>query len=152
MIHYQLRCGCGHEFDGWFASSESFDRQAKRRLLNCPRCGGDDVDRALMAPRIAKAVVAETAPAQPPAKATQSTAVAGRMPDELRATLASLRREVEARCDFVGDEFAAEARRIHHGEAPARGIYGAATEAESEALADEGIAFAKIPWVPLADS
>jgi hypothetical protein len=150
MIHYQLRCACTHEFDGWFANSASFERQVKRRLLNCPRCGGTDVARALMAPRIGKGNPEEPRH-QPPAKKPRTAAVAGRMPDELRALLSGLRREVETHCDYVGQEFAAEARRIHNGDAPSRGIYGEATEAESEALAEEGIEFAQIPWVPPVD-
>lgn len=150
MIHYALRCACGHEFDGWFKSSASFDRQASRRLLECPRCGGAGVERALMAPRIG----GRKRPAEPPPAATPAepaTAIAGKMPDQVRALLAKLRQEVEARCDYVGDGFAAEARRIHEGEVPARGIYGEASEAEAEALAEDGIDIARIPWVPRAD-
>ena len=49
-------------------------------------------------------------------------------------------------------DFAEEARRIHHGEAQARGIYGESTPEEAESLADEGINIAQIPWVPRTDS
>lgn len=165
MIHYQLRCETGHEFDGWFKSSASFERQAQRGLLECPDCGARQVSRALMAPRIrgrsaAPPVeqTAEAANAPPlaspaaPVPAPPPTAVAGRMPDGLRAMFARMRREVEARCDYVGPDFATEARRIHDGEAPSRGIYGEASEAEAEALADDGIGVSRIPWVPRADS
>ena len=54
MIHYQLRCGQSHGFDGWFKDSASFEKQAKRGLIECPECGGTDVERALMAPAVAK--------------------------------------------------------------------------------------------------
>lgn len=74
------------------------------------------------------------------------------MPDELRAKLARLRAEIEQRCEDVGTGFADEARRIHNGQADARGIYGETTPAQAEALADEGIEIARIPWVPLADA
>jgi hypothetical protein len=74
------------------------------------------------------------------------------MPDQVRAALLKLRAEVEKNCDYVGPEFANEARRIHNGEAPARGIYGESTEAEVEALEDDGIGVAQIPWLPRADS
>jgi hypothetical protein len=73
------------------------------------------------------------------------------MPDHVRAMLQRLRAEVEKTCDYVGREFAEEARRIHRGESSRRGIYGEATPAEAEALADEGIDVARIPWVPRAD-
>ena len=54
MIHYQLQCGQSHGFDGWFKDSASFEKQAKRGLIECPECGGTDVERALMAPAVAK--------------------------------------------------------------------------------------------------
>ena len=79
-------------------------------------------------------------------------AVAGeRMPDQLRALLQRMRAEVERNCDYVGPDFAAEARRIHNGESEARGIYGEATDAEAEALDADGVQVARIPWVPRAD-
>jgi hypothetical protein len=79
-------------------------------------------------------------------------AVAGEgVPDHVRAMLQRLRAQVERDCDYVGAEFADEARRIHKGESDARGIYGETSPDEAEALAEEGIEVAKIPWVPRAD-
>jgi hypothetical protein len=77
--------------------------------------------------------------------------LAGNLPDGLRAMLQRMRAEVEKRCDYVGNTFADEARRIHTGEAAARGIYGETTPEEAERLADDGIEIARIPWVPRAD-
>jgi hypothetical protein len=76
---------------------------------------------------------------------------AGPMPAQLIAMLQRLRVEVEKSCDYVGKDFAEEARKIHNGEAEARGIYGEATDAEAEALAEDGIEVARLPWVPPAD-
>ncbi len=147
MIHYQLQCSHAHGFDGWFPSSASFEAQAKRGLLECPACGDTKVDRALMAPAVPKKGNAK-AVAVPPAKdLTPAT-----LPAEARALLQRLRAEVEAKCEHVGDRFAEEARAIHKGETPARGIYGETTPEQAEALADEGIEVARIPWVPLADA
>ena len=70
----------------------------------------------------------------------------------LRTALAALRRKVETDCDYVGDRFAEEARRIHYGETDARGIYGDATGEEADALVEEGIEFGRIPWMPRLDS
>lgn len=155
MIHYQLRCAAEHEFDGWFSSSASFDAQASRGLVECPTCGSGKVERALMAPAVPKKgrpLRRKRKPEQPGPKAEVPMAVAGEgVPDHVRAMLQKLRSEVERNCDYVGDEFAEEARRIHNGEADARGIYGEATPDEAEALAEEGIEVAKIPWVPRAD-
>ncbi len=157
MIHYQLRCASGHEFDGWFRSSDAFESQAAEKLLSCPRCADTQVIRAMMAPRISKAAVAPVAaaPTETVADAAQTPPgreVAVTMPDSMRAALSRMRREIEERCDYVGRDFAAEARRIHDGESPTRGIYGEASPAEAEALAEDGIAIARIPWVPRADS
>jgi hypothetical protein len=161
MIHYALRCGDGHEFDGWFNSSASFDNQAEHGLLDCPVCADTRVSRALMAPRLGARIrpapeqAAETAPkeapeqtALPPAEPREIAV----MPDQMRAVLQRLRTEVEKRCDYVGDQFADEARRIHRGVTPERPIYGEATPEEAEALAEDGIGVAQLPWVPRADS
>jgi hypothetical protein len=156
MIHYQVRCSHDHEFDGWFKDSAAFDKQTKRGLVECPVCGDTRVERALMAPAVpkkrAKPIAVAPAPEAPPAEAPPVPAVAGgRMPAHLRAMLQHLRSEVERNCDYVGPQFANEARKIHNGESEPRGIYGEATPEESEALADDGIEVGKIPWVPLAD-
>ena len=172
MIHYQLRCTTAaepHEFDGWFKDSAAFDRQARAGLVECPACGGTKVDRALMAPAIPKKgrpvrnapvsngpAEAEAPAAPPPVPAPSPAhtvpAAAGPMPAQLRALLSRMRAEVEQHCDYVGPGFAEEARKIHHGESEARGIYGETTDAEAEALQEEGIEFARLPWVPPSDA
>lgn len=164
MIHYQLRCADSHEFDGWFKDSGNFERQAKRGLIACPVCANTRVDRALMAPRLHKkgrggepVIAHETrhetqveVTAPPPPALPQ--AAGGVLPDQVRAVLHKLRAEVEKNCDYVGTEFATEARKIHAGQAAPRGIYGETTPDEAEALADDGIDVASIPWLPRADS
>ncbi len=160
MIHYQLRCGKGHGFDGWFRDSTSFEQQAAAGLASCPACGSADVKRALMAPALGKkgrkppvqVEASAPAPQTAPTPTAESPPMAGgALPDGMRAMLQRMRAEVEKRCDYVGNEFAAEARRIHTGESEKRGIYGEATPAEAERLADDGIDVAQIPWVPRAD-
>jgi len=136
LIHYQLCCGADHAFDGWFPDSAGFDAQVARDLVACPTCGTTSVRRALMTPAV-------------PAKRAASKAAL--MPDELRAKLQRLRSEIERNCDDVGADFADEARRIHSGDAKARGIYGETTPAEAQALAEDGIEVARIPWVPRSD-
>ncbi len=71
---------------------------------------------------------------------------------ELRQRLKQLRDHVEKNGDYVGDQFAEEARKIHHGEVEVRNIYGESTDAEAAALTDEGISFARIPWIKREDS
>ena len=152
MIHYQLRCGGDHRFDGWFKSSRAFEDQAERGLVACPECGDTNVNRALMAPAIGRKGVTVEPEAPPPGAAPEhvpeKVAV---LPDQVRAVLQRIRAEVERTSDYVGPEFAAEARRIHNGERERRSIYGESSQAEAESLAEEGIEFARIPWVPRAD-
>lgn len=143
MIHYQLRCTAEHGFDGWFKDSASFEAQAAGGLLECPQCGDRAVSRALMAPMLPKKANQLTAPAPAEGKAV--------MPAQMRALLQRLRAEVERNADYVGAEFVDEARRIHSGEADARPIYGEASPDDAEALAEEGIEVARIPWLPRAD-
>lgn len=153
MIHYQLCCSQGHEFDGWFSDSAAFDKQAKRGLVECPSCGDVKVTRAMMAPAVAMRDAPPVRVEQPhPAPATPPAPVAGgKMPAHLRAMLQHMRSEIEKHCDYVGPAFADEARKMHHGESEKRGIYGETTPSEAEALADEGIDVARIPWVPRSD-
>jgi hypothetical protein len=156
MIHYQLQCGQAHGFDGWFKDSASFEKQAKRGLIECPECGGTDVERALMAPAVAKRealpvpVQAPPAPAAAPA-ASAGKVAAGRLPAQMMAVLQRIRTEVEKSCDYVGPDFADQARAMHRGEVEAKGIYGETTDEQAESLAEEGIDVTKIPWVPRAD-
>jgi len=161
MIHYQLRCSADHSFDGWFRDSAAFEEQAGRGLVSCPVCGDSNVNRALMAPRIRKGRVVVNTSGTPdaavavPEKAnvekTNFDKAGAVMPDHVRAMLQKLRADVERNCDYVGPGFAEEARRIHRGEGDKRGIYGESTPEQAEALADEGIEVARIPWVPRAD-
>ncbi|MBR0652994.1 DUF1178 family protein [Roseomonas terrae] len=162
MIHYQLRCTSTaeeHEFDGWYKDSAAFETLVKAGLVDCPVCGGTRVERALMAPAIPKKgrPARNAVPAAPPAAtepqpiAPQAPAAAGPMPAQVRAVLQRLRAEVEKNCDYVGTDFAEEARRMHRGDSERRGIFGEASDSEAEALRDEGIEVGRIPWVPPAD-
>jgi hypothetical protein len=155
MIHYDLRCGEGHEFDGWYKDSAAFDRLTKRHLLECPHCGDNKVERALMRPAVGKGQslpvpIPQSAP-PPQQSAPQEAVAAGPMPAQMRAMLQKMRAEVEKNCDYVGPQFAEEARKMHRGESDKRGIYGETSPEQAESLAEEGIEFNRIPWVPRAD-
>jgi hypothetical protein len=138
MILFKLRCGTGHEFEAWFRDGATYERQAQRGLIACPDCASKAIEKAPMAPRVARSAT-EKAP-QPPA------------PEQLRQMLQQLRRHVETHCDYVGEKFAEEARRIHSGESEARGIYGEASNEDAQSLAEDGIEVARIPWVPSSDA
>lgn len=157
MIHYDLRCSEDHAFDGWFKDSAAFERLAKRGLVECPHCGNTKVERALMSPAVPRkgnAGLPVPAPAPAPqSPEPQQTAVAtGPIPAQMRAMLQKMRAEVEKHCDYVGPQFAEEARKMHRGESDKRGIYGETSPEQAESLAEEGIEFSRIPWVPPADA
>jgi hypothetical protein len=157
MIHYALRCAGGHEFDGWFKDSASFDVQARSGLLDCPVCADTKVERALMAPNLRTRTAALPAPeapasAAPPAATPVPTAsVSTPMPDQVRAVLQRIRADVEKSCDYVGPRFAEAARGIATGAEPPRPIYGEATPEQEAELAEDGIEVSRIPWVPRAN-
>ena len=153
MILYQFNCDRQHSFEAWFKDGATADRQLKRKTLECPTCGSAKVAKALMAPRIGKSGGQEIAPVAPtpPAPAPEA-GKAAMLPAEMRQALLDIRRQVESNCDYVGDKFADEARKIHEGESEARGIYGEATEDEHRELLEDGIEVARIPWVPRGDA
>ena len=139
MIIFDLLCGNGHSFEGWFASGAEFDRQKEARLVSCPVCDGSDIERRPSAKvRVAKAQAARPAPA--PVPAARSDAIAGLSPELLTKL-----REVVRNTEDVGDRFPEEARKIHYDEAPPRSIRGQASREEAEALAEEGIDFSQLP-------
>jgi hypothetical protein len=130
MILFTLRCASGHEFEGWFRDGEGFETQQKAGEIACPECGDSQIEKALMAPNIGRS--------------RDKTPIS---PAQMRAALMELRRQVETNCDYVGERFAEEARRIHYGEVDPHGIYGEASSEESQALAEEGIEFGRVPWI-----
>lgn len=134
MIRYSLKCAEGHDFDSWFAGAEAFDTLQRARQLACPECGSSRVEKALMAPKVR--------PSDKPALAAAET--------EKEKVLAKLREEVEKNSDYVGLEFAAEARAMHEGDRPHRSIYGEAKLEDAKALLEDGVPVAPLPFTPRA--
>lgn len=163
MIVFTLKCRDGHEFETWFRDGAAYERQVRRGLVACPDCGSTAVEKAPMAPRLGRSAKSEPAP-QPARPETTAESPPGASaapvpapdrpptPGEFRRALQVLRHYVESNCENVGKGFADEARRIHKGEAKARGIYGDASPSDAEKLAEEGIEVAAIPWVPSSDA
>ena len=151
MIRYALRCERGHAFDSWFQSSAAYDSQRKRGLVACPVCESIKVDKAIMAPRIARKGKSKSAPepVAPAADDTTSTSlVMAPQERELVAKLRELRDTVLKNADNVGEKFPEEARKIHYGETEHRSIYGVASLDDAKELAEEGIDVHPIPVLP----
>jgi hypothetical protein len=154
MILFALRCHAGHEIEAWFRDNAAYDRQHSRGQIVCPECGSNAVEKAPMAPRLGRSR-SEAAPALPRSVASPAPPELPERPPtpaEFRRALQQMRRYVETNCEHVGPRFAEEARKIHRGDAATRAIYGDASDAEAEALAEDGIEVARIPWVPASDA
>ena len=139
MILFDLKCANDHVFEAWFKDSETFELQVEGAEIVCPICGDSVIEKALMAPRIGKS------------DREVSTKVAEHA-KRYAAFASELRRQVEDNCDYVGPKFSEEARKIHYGEAEARGIYGEASDDDAAALDEEGIDVQRIPWAPREDA
>jgi hypothetical protein len=152
MIRYALHCEKAHEFESWFPSSDSYEAQRSQGFVSCPVCGSTRIDKALMAPQVARRdrrpePVAVTGPPVP-APLPEPVAMVSPVEQELRAKIRELREHLVKNADHVGDRFAEEARKIHYGETEHRSIYGQATPDEARELAEEGIEFHALPVLP----
>lgn len=139
MKIFDLLCGAGHRFEGWFASAEDYAGQRAKGMVSCPTCGAQEVERVPSATRFNTGA---SEPSVPPAPA-------GHDPLALAQKLYSrMLDELLTKSEDVGEQFPEEARRIHYQEAPARSIRGQATQEEHEALVEEGIPVARLPIPP----
>ena len=130
MIVYNLRCRNSHEFEGWFKDSAAFDAQAKGGKVVCPVCSSKKVEKAIMAPAVSGAKKSNL---------TDSEA------KQMRQFMTGLRKYVQDNADYVGPNFAEEARKIHYGEVEHRHIYGEASLEEAKELVEEGVDVAPLP-------
>ncbi|HKS57831.1 MAG TPA: DUF1178 family protein [Steroidobacteraceae bacterium] len=156
MIRYTLVCDKRHAFESWFQDSAAYDKQAKRGLVSCPQCGSAKVEKAIMAPRLARkdkstpivAPVEQAAPAPAAAATPAPVAMISPQEKEFRAKLKELRDHLTANADNVGKKFPEEARKMHYGEIEHRSIYGEATPQDAKDLHEEGIEFHPLPVLP----
>lgn len=168
MIVFDLHCALGHSFEGWFRSHEDFSQQIDAGIVNCPDCGSDDVKKGFSAPHLARStgkssdeshmnhdgrtaqggvMIASTSEDGSVAQAINAPGLPAEIEHELRSVFGKIRKHVEKTCDYVGDRFAEEARRMHYGETDERGIYGEASMEETAELVEEGINVMPIPGV-----
>ncbi|MDQ2093009.1 DUF1178 family protein [Rhodalgimonas zhirmunskyi] len=145
MIKFTLKCTDGHQFESWFQSADAFETLKTAGHVACAICGSADVAKALMAPRVRPGRNAASG-AQPPETAPNRPLSTPANPGE--QALAALKAHVEANSEYVGMEFAHEARAMHSGDAPARAIYGEAKLDEARALIEDGVPVAPLPFRP----
>ena len=136
MIVFDLKCARDHIFEVWFRDGQAYEAQASAGEIDCPVCGNTKIEKALMAPNLARGT------------AHRETEIAAKTMTQLR----DIRAQVEKNCDHVGEQFPEEARKIHYGESKKRGIYGEASLDEARDLHEEGIEFGILPRLPRHNS
>jgi hypothetical protein len=141
MIVFNLGCENSHRFEGWFASSEDFERQLGGRLVTCPMCGNANVSRLPHAAHIGRS----GSKPQRPERAEPAAATQMQYANVGSELLARLVEHIVEHTEDVGPAFPEEARKIHYQEAPERQIRGTASREEVEALKDEGIEVVALP-------
>jgi len=141
VIEFTLKCDNGHRFESWFQSAASFEKLKAAGMVACSVCGSDAVEKALMAPSVVAGRTTPT-PAEPRAKTLSDPA------SPAEQALAELKKKIEANAEYVGTNFAREARQMHEGGAPERAIYGEAKPEEARKLMEDGVPVTPLPFRP----
>ncbi|MFP7673766.1 DUF1178 family protein [Marivita sp. S0852] len=139
MIQFTLKCENDHRFDSWFQSGAAFEKLFSTGMVTCAVCGSSNVSKAMMAPRVSTKDATLPTPAKP--KLSQPASPA-------EQALAELKKHVEKNSDYVGKNFASEARAIHSGDAPDRPIWGEARGEDAKKLVEDGVPIAPLPFTP----
>ena len=136
MIKFRLFCKkCSKDFDSWFASSKEYEKLKKSKLLNCPKCNSYNIKKSLMAPSIIS-------------NKKKINNLNSKKHIEIKNKLKKYQKFIENNFDYVGNNFAYEARSIHYNNKKReKGIYGNASKKEVEELSEEGIDTEIVPWV-----
>ena len=142
MVVYDLICGKNHRFEGWFPSFEEFQKQAEKKLVSCPTCGSDEIEKL---PHACAVHVKKEQPAPAQKKPETAPPPAPPSPAEFKEMLIRVHHYIKENFEDVGSRFAQEARQIHYGKAEERPIHGTATPEERAELTEEGIPHAVLP-------
>ena len=136
MIKYRLVCkNCEITFDSWFSSSKEYERLKKKNFLICYNCSSLNVRKTLMSPSIFIS------------KNNSKTDKEIQKYKETRLIISKYQKFIKKNFDYVGDNFAYEARSSHYKKKALKGIYGTATKEDLKELKEEGIKTEIIPWI-----
>tara|TARA_B100001758_G_C18061966_1_gene428622 strand:- start:85 stop:510 length:426 start_codon:yes stop_codon:yes gene_type:complete len=135
MIKYNLFCkNCSENFDSWFANSKEYEKLKKSKYLNCPICNSSKIEKSLMAPSIINNKV-------------EKNKLNTKKHIEIKNKLKEYKKFIKNNFDYVGDNFAYEARSVHYNNKKRKkGIYGKASIDDVKELSEEGIETETIPW------
>lgn len=146
MIVFDLQCGAGHVFEAWFGSNADYEDQRARGLVVCPICESPEIAKAAMAPAVP--AKGERAAPREDQGADMPVRSGGGDPAKVKRLLADLAREqakMLEKSDYVGKDFARQARAMHDGETQDRPIHGETTLDDARAMLDDGIPVAPLP-------
>ena len=135
MIVFNLICkDCDFVFEGWFDNSNEFEKQKRKKIINCPSCNSESITKSLMVPNL---------PTKTNAKklATRQRTVANK--------INKYKKIIEKNFDYVGEHFTEEAKKMKYGEIDERPIYGEANEAQTKELLEEEINVLPLPWASI---
>ena len=136
MINYTLKCDQNHTFDSWFKSAEAFEMLVKKSMVVCSECGSTKITKAIMAPSVSTSRKKGNKPSELEKKS------------KLKNDILELKKKIEANSEYVGNNFANEARSMYLGETPERSIYGEAKADDAKKLIDDGIPVMPLPFLP----
>ena len=136
MINYTLKCDQNHTFDSWFKSAEAFEMLVKKSMVVCSECGSTKITKAIMVPSVSTSRKKDNKPSELEKKS------------KLKNDILELKKKIEANSEYVGNNFANEARSMYLGETPERSIYGEAKADDAKKLIDDGIPVMPLPFLP----
>jgi len=137
MIKYRLICkDCETIFDSWFSSSKEYERLKKKDFINCHICNSLSVEKTLMSPSVFMA------------KNDSKTNNQIQKYKETKKIILKYQEFIKKNFDYVGENFAYEARSVHYKNKKAlKGIYGTTTKEDLKELKEEGIKVEIVPWI-----
>lgn len=137
MIKYKLICKhCNTSFDSWFSSSLEYEKLKKQKFINCQYCNSLEVEKNLMAPSVFKS------------KDNVGKYIKDKKYKEIKKTILEHQKFIENNFDYVGENFAYEARSMHYdNKKSSKAIYGSASKDDIKELNEEGIETEIIPWI-----
>mgnify|MGYP001368642525 FL=1 len=151
MIKYSLKCSenvCSKKepFDGWFNNSSSFEKQIKAGYVSCPYCGSLKVRKNLMSPSVKTIKKIKPKINSKNVNYNETYKKTSKQVD-MMVVLRNLKKEIQKNADFVGKNFAKEAKAIHEGKSKERAIYGQANAKDLEELKSKNIDVITVPWI-----
>jgi hypothetical protein len=137
MIKYRLICkDCETTFDSWFSSSKEYERLKKKDFVNCHICNSLSVEKTIMSPTVFMSKNVSKIDSQ--IQKYKKT----------KKVILKYQQFIKKNFDYVGENFAYEARSLHYKNKKAsKGIYGTATKENLKELKEEGIETEIIPWI-----